>query len=145
MEKIQFDSGIQEYDLGTGTPLRFNPGDPNLYARFMEAAEKMVEIEKDMAKQAKALEDTDSGQAIVGLLQSADQKMKTLLSWVFGQENDFDHILGGVNLLAVGSNGKRVAANLFEALQPVLLRGAESCAAEQTRLAVSRANRRRNV
>ena len=145
MEKIQFDSGIQEYDLGTGTPLRFNPGDPNLYARFMEATEKMTEIEKEMAKRAKELSDSDSGQGIVELLQSTDKEMKTLLSWVFGEENDFDRILRGVNLLAVGSNGKRVAANLFEALQPILLQGAESCVAEQTRLAVSRANNRRKV
>lgn len=144
MEKLQFDSGIREYDLGTGGVLRFNPGDPNLYARFLEATEKVMDIEKSLLAEAKSMQESDSGQGIVGLLQEADKKMKALLSWVFGQENDFDRILGGINLLAVGANGKRVAANLFAVLQPILVAGAEACAKEQTEKAVAQAKKRRN-
>lgn len=138
MEKIQFDSGIKEYRInGTGV-LRFNPGDPNLYARFMEAAEKLQGLEKELAGQAQG-----DGAAIVQLLQTADRKMKQTLSWVFGQENDFDKILGGVNLLAVAGNGERVVTNLFAALQPVLVAGAEACAREKSAEAVAKAKANR--
>ena len=69
MKTLHFDSGIQEYKLcGEGT-LRFNPSDPNLYARFMEAAEKVQGIEKEMAQQASAMDTQDTGAAVVRLLQ----------------------------------------------------------------------------
>lgn len=142
MEKLKFDSGIREFDLGTGTALRFNPGDPNLYVRFLAAAQKVQAVEQELVQQAEALGSSDSGEAVLTLLQNADKKMKEILSWVF--ENDFEKILGGMNLLAVGKNGQRVIANLFEVLQPVLVAGAQACAKEQTQAAVAKAKARRN-
>ena len=142
MEKIKFDSGVREYDLGTGGVLRFNPGDPNLYARFMDAAEKFRIIEQEMTEQAKQLPETE-GSGIFSLLQETDKKLKEVLRWVFGWENDFDQILGGVNLLAVGANGRRVASNLLDALQPILLAGAKACAKEKAQEAVAKAQARR--
>lgn len=130
MEKIQFDSGIKEYKLNGMGVLRFNPGDPNLYARFLEAAEKIKALKQELTAQAET-----EGTAVVQLLQTADEKMKKTLSWVFGEGNDFHKLLGGVNLLAVAGNGERVVTNLFNALQPVLLSGAESL----TRQAVAKA------
>ena len=38
MEKLTFDSGIRSYRAGAGV-LRFNPSDPNLYARFLQVLE----------------------------------------------------------------------------------------------------------
>lgn len=140
MEKIQFDSGIREYRLNGAGVLRFNPGDPNLYARFMEAVEEIKDMEKKLSAQA-----GDDGMTVLKLLQDADRQMKQSLSRVFGEGNDFDKILGGVNLLAIGANGQRVITNLFAALQPILLQGAEACAREQTQAAVSRAKARRNA
>ncbi len=143
MEKIQFDSGVKSFRFnGTGT-LRFHPGDPNLYARFMESTEKLQELEKELQAKMEALSGEDSGVAAVKLLSIADRKMKKLLSWVFGEENDFDKLLGGVSLLAVGENGQRVVTNLFHALEPVLLAGAQSCAREKAEQAVSKAKARR--
>ena len=140
MEKIQFDSGIREYRLNGAGVLRFNPGDPNLYARFMEAVEEIKDMEKKLSAQA-----GDDGMTVLKLLQDADRQMKQSLSRVFGEGNDFDKILGGVNLLAIGANGQRVITNLFAALQPILLQGAEACAREQTQAAVSRAKVRRSL
>jgi len=142
MKKIQFDTGIQEFKLGGGV-LRFNPSDPNVYARFLEAAQKIKGLEQDLAAKAQSLEGQDSGSAALQLMQSADKQMKDLLGWVFGPENDFDKLLGGVNLLAVAGNGERVVTNLFLALQPVLVAGAESCAKEKTEAAVAKAKARR--
>lgn len=142
MEKIRFDSGIKEYKLGDSGVLRFNPADPNLYARFLEAAEKIGALEQELSQQVKLVEEQDGSQ-IVTLLQDADRKMKQTLNWVFGNATDFDQLLGGVNLLAMGSNGERVVSNLFTALQPVLLSGAKMHAGEQVRKAKAKANTRR--
>ena len=83
------------------------------------------------------------GAAVVQLLNRADKEIKGILSWVFGQENDFDTILGGVNLLAVADNGQRVVTNLLEALQPILVEGAERCAKEKVDAALRKAKSRR--
>ncbi len=142
MEKIHFDSGIQEFQIGEGGVLRFNPCDPNLYVRFLEAAEKIKAVEENMAEQAKLLPEND-GAAVGKLLQQADSQMKQILNWVFGETADFDRLLGGVNLLAMGANGERVVSNLFEALQPVLLSGAQKSAAQQVKAAKTKAKTRR--
>ena len=127
MEKIQFDSGVRSYRINGGGILRFNPGDPNLYSRFLEAVEKLQEAEKELTRQA----ETAQAQDIVKLMTQADEKMKNILGWVFGESNDFHKLLGGVNLLAVADNGERVVTNLFAALEPVLVEGAKCCAEQQ--------------
>jgi hypothetical protein len=127
MEKIKFDSGVQEFRINGSGVLRFNPGDPNVFARFMESAKKMEELEQRLSTEAKALEDADNA-GMMALMQRTDKQIKELLGWVFGPANDFDVILGGVSLLAVADNGQRVIANLFDALRPVLEDGARRCA-----------------
>ena len=143
MEKIDFDSGIMEFKVNGSGVLRFNPRDPNVYARFLEAADKIRDVETALTEQAKSLEEQDSGKAAVKLMAEADKQMKEILGWVFGENNDFDKILGGVNLLAVAGNGQRVVTNLFVALQPILVEGAKRCAEDKTREAVAKANARR--
>lgn len=143
MEKLNFDSGIKEFKINGSGVLRFNPGDPNVYARFLEAAEKIQGVEMALTEQAKETSQEDSGKAAVKLMAEADKQMKEILGWVFGPANDFDKILGGVNLLAVAGNGERVVSNLFAALQPVLVEGAQRCANEKTQEAVRKANARR--
>ena len=128
MEKIQFDSGLKAYKLGSGQ-LRFNPSDPNVYARFMDACDSFRDIEKALIAQAQCLSQEELGTAALTLLQKADQQMKKLLNQVF-LGNDFDKLLEGVNLLAVAENGERVITNLLKALEPVLLAGAKQCAAQ---------------
>lgn len=102
----------------------------------------MQAIEETLGEQAKMLEETD-GAGIVQLMNKADKEMKQLLSWVFGQDNDFDSILGGLNMLAVAENGQRVITNFLSALQPILVAGAERCAQEKTQEALQKAKTRR--
>lgn len=127
MEKIQFDSGIRSYRINGGGILRFNPGDPNLYARFLDAVDKLRAVEQELTRQVENVQ----GAEIVKLMTQADEKMKDILNWVFGADNDFRQLLNGVNLLAVADNGERVVTNLFAALEPVLVEGAKRCADEQ--------------
>ena len=142
MDILNFDNGIKEYQINNGV-LRFNPGDPNVYSRFLESAKKIRAIEANLTEQARAQNDQDDGTAALELLIEADKQMKDVLTWVFGEGNDFDKILGGVNLLAVAGNGERVVTNLFGALQPILVAGAESCAKQQIGDAVQQAKQNR--
>lgn len=139
MEKLQFDSGVKSFRINGGGVLRFHPGDPNLYSRFLEAVDKFKALEQELT-QACAKEEAD----ILHVLEDADGKMKKLLNWVFGGDNDFHKLLEGVNLLAVADNGERVITNLLQALEPVLLEGARRCAGQQAKAAVEKANARRS-
>ncbi|MBQ7345477.1 MAG: hypothetical protein IJW45_05385 [Oscillospiraceae bacterium] len=144
MEKLVFDSGIREFEIDGGGVLRFNPGDPNLYGRFLDAIEKVREVERELVDRARELEQVqDSGAAVLGLLRETDRKLKALLEEVFGQGNDFDALLGGVNLLAVAGDGRRVIENLLGALQPVLAQGAQACVERETAQAVAEAKAER--
>jgi len=117
MEKLIFDTGVKRYRINGGGVLQFNPADPNVYARFLEAAEKIKAAEAEL----------DSCGDVLAAVTALDKKVKALLEGVF-PGNDFDALLGGVNLLAVAGNGERVVTNLMAALQPVLTRGAKLCA-----------------
>ena len=55
MQKLNFDLGLKEYEIGGGV-LRFNPGDPNVYARFLEAVEKLKTAEEELTRQEVALQ-----------------------------------------------------------------------------------------
>lgn len=125
MKKLSFDTGVEAYKLGSGV-LRFNPADPNVYVRFRQAAEQMAQLEQDMT-QALAGENAD----LLDILERTDKAIKQNLNLVFGPGNDFDALLGGVNLLSAASDGQTVAAHLFAALEPVLLQGAKRCAQAQ--------------
>lgn len=120
MEKLIFDSGVKEYELGAGV-LRMNPSDPNLYARFMDAIPKIQNIEDDMVKKGRELDDKSLAFAL-DLMRDADAQIKAELNAVFAG-NDFDAILEGVNLMAVSGNGERVITNLIDAITPVIENG----------------------
>ena len=95
-----------------------------MYSRFLQAVDRIAAIEQEMAKEGRAAQAT--GQKALELLAKADRSVKEVLAWVFGEENDFDRLLGGVNLMAVAANGERVVTNLFAALQPQVQAGAEA-------------------
>lgn len=144
MEQLNFDSGIKEFKMNSNGVLRFNPGDPNVYARFMEAAEKIQEIESEMAAKVKTLDNSETnGAAVLQIVAEADKQMKETLNWVFGRGNDFDEIMDGVNLMAVASNGERVITNLLNALLPVIQDGAEKCVNAKVENAVHNAQQKR--
>lgn len=132
MQNIVFDSGIRDYRINDTGILRFNPSDPNVYNRFFDAAEQIKTIEQDLVKKGEALDaEKDTGEAVIRLMAEADRQAKAILTNVFGAENDIDKLLGGVNLLAVATNGERVITNFINALLPVIQEGAELCAQQQ--------------
>ncbi len=133
MEQLIFDSGIKEYQINGKGVLRFNPSDPNVYARFMDSTRKIQKVEKEMVKKAESLNrgSAITGEEVLAIMRETDKKMKAILNEIFGHENDFDKILEGVNLMGVASNGERVITNLIAALQPVMEAGAKACVGTQ--------------
>ncbi len=134
MEKLVFDTGIKEYKINNKGVLRFNPSDPNVYARFVDVSEKIHNIEAEMSKRAYEIEGKEAderGAGVLRIMKDADTKVKTLLAEVFGVENDFDKIFEGVNLMAVASNGERVVTNFFTAIEPVMTAGVTACVSDE--------------
>lgn len=128
MQNLQIDTGAEEFCVNGRGVLRFNPGDPNLYHRFFAAGERLDALERTLNEKLAALPAGDEAaraEAGLALLADYDARLKALLTGIFGPENDFDALLGGVNLAGVGANGHRVAQNLLEALAPILRAGAE--------------------
>lgn len=134
MEQIQFDSGMVSYRVNGKGELRFNPADPNLYARFMQLGDKISQMENQL----------NELQEPAARFQQADARIKEMLGWVFGAHNDFDALLDGVSLLAVATNGNRVLDNLLQALEPILAAGVRQYAQELTDTAVAAAKQRRD-
>lgn len=141
MEKLIFDSGIKEYQINDKGVLRFNPGDPNVYARFMESAEKIKSVEQEMVAKANAVDRSSAtaGEEVLLIMRETDLKMKEVLNGIFGHENDFDKIMEGVNLMAVAANGERVITNLLSILRPIMETGAKACVSQE--VAVAKQNR----
>ena len=142
MQKLNFDLGFKEFEIGGGV-LRFNPSDPNVYSRFVAAADKLTGIEQRLTAKAKDYEGKKAGEAMLQLMKEADKETKELLSWIFGAQNDFEAIFCGANILGVGSNGERIITNFIHAVQPILEKGARNCAKNQVNQAkMNRAQRR---
>lgn len=144
MQQIRFDSGMKKYRINGNGVLEFNPSDPNVFARFMAASEKIGRIEQELTQKAAAISQENAGEGVLRLMAEADSKMKELLSEIFGTHNDFHAILQGVNLLAMADNGQRVVTNLFSALEPILVTGAKVCTGEAKQQAVAKARERRS-
>ena len=141
MKKIHFDNGVQQFSINGGI-LKFNPSDPNVYARFLEMGEKMETLEAELAEKAAAGTEDEGSRKVLELMAQADRQAKELLNWVFGGDNDFDKLLEGVNLMAVAENGRQVIENLLEVLEPILLDGAKKYTEDVVRTAREKAQMR---
>ena len=147
MEQLNFDSGVKEYKVNGHSVLRFNPSDPNVYGRFLEAMNKIKAVETAASEKAKNINlqngEQEAGESAIRIMCETDRQMKAILNEIFGHGNDFNEILEGVNLMAVAGNGKRVVNNVIEALQPILEEGIKACADDEVAQAkMNRAQRR---
>ena len=127
--KLMLDDGVLELDINGRGLLRFNPSDFNLYERFCRLAKELPEIEKQYVAEVEEQGEADGLELAGRELTRAkefDADIKRRLSDVFGKENDFDQLMGGVNLMAFGRNGERVITNLLNALTPYLTDGINS-------------------
>lgn len=129
---LLFDDGLLRLDVNGNGLLTFNPSDFNVYQRFFGLLKELPELEKRYVSQ---VEQPTGESAEDGSLELAgreldrahelDREVKDRLGTVFGPGNDFDALLGGVNVMAMGNNGERVITNLLNALAPYIEEGAE--------------------
>ena len=140
MRELKFDSGIVEYRVNGKATLSFNRSDPNLYNRMQELNGKLAAIDSDLKKEKDAAED---GLALVKLFSAYDKRIKAELSFVFGEQNDFDAIFEGQNVLSIAGNGKFLITNFIEALQPIIESGVKEYAKLEAANAVAQAKRER--
>ena len=140
MRELNFDSGIVEYRVIGKATLSFNRSDPNLYNRMQELNGKLAAIDSDLKKEKDAAED---GLALVKLFSAYDKRIKAELSFVFGEQNDFDAIFEGQNVLSIPGNGKFLITNFIEALQPIIESGVKEYAKLEAANAVAQAKRER--
>lgn len=124
-KKILFDDGVREYEVNGNGILRFHPGDPNLYHRFQQLTQDVDAMKEEALSRSGSIRD---GFSAVELLAEYDGKVKEKLAYVFGGENDFDKLLGGVNVMAPAGNGQLVVTNLIRALHPILEEGIKAYA-----------------
>lgn len=122
MEKLTLDTGVKTYKVGAGV-LKFNPTDPNVYARFLETLDSLSGLEAELSQHA--------GADAIAALARTDKELKNRLSYVFGPGNDLEAVFSGVSLLAVGANGERLITNFLAAMEPILSEGAHRCAAAE--------------
>ena len=129
-QKLTFDDGILRLDVNGNGLLCFNPSDFNVYQRFCALVKELPKLEEQYKTEVEQIpEDASEGEIIelagkeLDRAKEIDAAIKRKLSEVFGTSNNFDHLLGGVNLMAFGSNGERVITNLLNALTPYLEEG----------------------
>lgn len=128
MEILNLDLGIREYRLTEKGVLRFNPSDPNVFNRFLDAENQIRAVESEMAAKAKSVPVSaeNAGETAIRIMHEADSKIKDILNGIFGHGNDFHTILDDVNLMAVGNNDQRIINNLLDVLSPIMEQGAKS-------------------
>lgn len=146
-EKLTLDDGVLELEINENGVLRFNPSDPNVYQRFLTLARELPELESKYTQELESTKEPDNelarAEGALDKMRAFDADIKGRLGEVFGRENDFDALLGGVNLMAVGRNGERVVTNLLRALTPYIEGGIDSYRREQAAAAVETANKNR--
>lgn len=145
MEKLKLDHGVLELEINENGVLRFNPSDPNVYRRFYGLMEELPGLQERYVAEAERQTAAGAEQtpALLKQMYEIDREIKDRLAECFGAENDFDRLLGGVSLMAFGSNGERVITNLLSALMPYIKAGVERHAGHAAEKAVAEAERNR--
>lgn len=128
MESLTFDTGVKEYEVNGSGTLRFNPTDPNVYARLLKAKDDICLVEAEYVKNLEtARKNQDKrkfSESAAQALSEADAKVKDILSNVFGQDNDFHKIFDGVSIVALQRDGKtRVLSAFLDAVVPIMKNG----------------------
>lgn len=145
-QRLDFDDGLTRLDVNGNGLLTFNPSDFNLYERFFALSKSLPELEQKYVREVETIPDNlgeEEKMELIGeeltLAKAIDTELKAKLSHVFGAQNDFDKLLGGVNLMAIGNNGERVITNLLQAIAPYIQQGVN----RQAKSAADKAQRNR--
>lgn len=128
-QTLQFDDGLLRLDINGSGLLTFNPTDFNVYQRFFQLLQDLPQMEKRYVHEVETPGSEEETLVLAGReldwARELDGEIKDRLGQVFGPGNDFDALLGGVNVMALGRNGERIITNLLNALAPYIEEGAK--------------------
>ena len=145
-QKLNFDDGVLELEVNNNGILRFNASDFNVYQRLCTLSKELPILEEkyrssmEAEKTAEALEFAEKR---LDCAKEIDAEIKRKLAFVFGEQNDFDLLFNGCNLMAFGKNGERVITNFLDAILPYLEEGVKKHAMGSAAEAIAQAKKRR--
>ena len=109
MKELNFDLGLNEYNLGGKVTVRFNPTDVSFLEKLSESFATLDKIQEEVKRE----EITDE-KDVYNLAKNLDQKMRDIINALFGQDV-CTPLFGEMNLFS-SAGGLPVWANLMLAI-----------------------------
>ena len=111
MKNINFDSGIEEYDLDGKVTVRFNPTDTTFLEKLSDSFAYLDLIQEEVKLSKEEITDEKD---VFNLAKNLDTKMRDIINALFGQDV-CTPLFGEMNLFA-SAGGLPVWANLMLAI-----------------------------
>lgn len=111
MAKLQFDTGVREYEINDSCTVRFNPCDPVFTERLFRVFDKLGRMQEDGEKENVG---TDDGEKLFDLIRERDKEMRADIDSIFG-EPVCDRIFAGIGVYAL-AGGLPLWANFLMAI-----------------------------
>ena len=109
MRELNFDLGLNEYDLGGKVTVQFNPTDVSFLEKLSESFATLDRIQEEV-KREEIIDEKD----VYNLAKNLDTKMREIIDTLFGQDV-CTPLFGEMNLFA-SAGGLPVWANLMLAI-----------------------------
>lgn len=111
MEKLQFDTGVKEYEINDTCTVRFNPCDPVFTERLFKVFDKLGKMQEDGEKQNV---DTTDGERLFEMIHERDREMRADIDSIF-DEAVCDKLFKDVGVYAL-AGGLPLWANFLMAI-----------------------------
>ena len=109
MKELNFDLGLNEYDLGGKVTVKFNPTDVSFLEKLSDSFATLDKIQEEV-KREEITEEKD----VYNLAKNLDAKMRDIINALFGQDV-CTPLFGEMNLFS-SAGGLPVWANLMLAI-----------------------------
>ena len=109
MKELNFDLGLNEYDLGGKVTVKFNPTDVSFLEKLSESFATLDRIQEEVKR-----EEISDEKDVYNLAKNLDTKMREIIDALFGQDV-CTPLFGEMNLFA-SAGGLPVWANLMLAI-----------------------------
>ena len=109
MKELNFDLGLNEYDLGGKVTVQFNPTDVSFLEKLSESFATLDRIQEEVKR-----EEISDEKDVYNLAKNLDTKMREIINSLFGQDV-CTPLFGEMNLFA-SAGGLPVWANLMLAI-----------------------------
>ena len=109
MKELNFDLGLNEYDLGGKVTVQFNPTDVSFLEKLSESFATLDRIQEEVKR-----EEISDEKDVYNLAKNLDTKMREIIDALFGQDV-CTPLFGEMNLFA-SAGGLPVWANLMLAI-----------------------------